>query len=122
MRGLFPAAAVVEWPGALIPGLVNAHTHLQYTGMAALGRVRYDSFESWSEAFEEDYLRRSQWRDPALAGARLLLASGTTAAGDVVTHLEALDALHSEGVHGISPSGRSWPGTSPTGSTAAAIR
>ncbi|WP_328353604.1 amidohydrolase family protein [Mycobacterium sp. NBC_00419] len=102
VRRLLPAATVVEWPGVLIPGLVNAHTHLQYSGMADLGKVKYDSFETWSEAFEEEYLRRSDWREGAYAGAQLLLANGTTAAGDVVTHVEALDALHTAGVHGIA--------------------
>ena len=30
--------------GVLMPGLVNAHTHLQYTGMAEVGAKRYTGF------------------------------------------------------------------------------
>lgn len=96
------AGAVVEWPGTLVPGLVNAHTHLQYTHMAALGRGTYASFEVWSEAFEADYSRRDGWRESAEAGLQAAIGHGTTALGDVVTHAEALNVLAAGRAHGIA--------------------
>ncbi|MGW1738301.1 amidohydrolase family protein [Nocardia sp. NPDC001965] len=93
---------VVEWPGALVPGLVNAHAHLQYTDMAALGRRVYDSFEAWSTIFAADYRRRDDWRASAERGLDAVIRSGTTAVGDVVTHVEALDVLWAGRVHGIA--------------------
>ncbi|MHA7986164.1 amidohydrolase family protein [Rathayibacter sp. CAU 1779] len=88
--------------GILTPGLVNAHTHLQYTGMAEVGRGRYSGFEDWARAFDTLYERRHDWRADAVAGAGQLLASGVTAAADVVTDLEAAAVLHDTGLHGIA--------------------
>lgn len=96
------SAEVVEWPGTLTPGLINAHTHLQYTDMAELGRTTHASFETWSEVFEAEYSRPHDWRRSAEAGLDAVIRSGTTAVCDVVTHVEALDVLRSGGVHGIA--------------------
>ncbi|SCX02629.1 amidohydrolase family protein [Mycolicibacterium fluoranthenivorans] len=96
------AGEVVEWPGTLVPGLVNAHTHLQYTHMAALGQGTYASFEDWSEAFEAEYSRRDGWRTSAEDGLAAAISNGTTALGDVVTHAEALNVLADGRVHGIA--------------------
>ena len=41
-----------HWNGIITPGLVNAHTHLQYTGMANVGKKTYSSFQAWSDAFD----------------------------------------------------------------------
>jgi hypothetical protein len=41
-----------RWDGVMVAGLVNAHTHLQYTYMAKVGRQRYASLEEWSTAFD----------------------------------------------------------------------
>ncbi len=54
-----------QWRGALLPGLVNAHSHLQYTGMASVGRRQYDGFEEWAAAFNEDYAEPHDWRAEA---------------------------------------------------------
>ncbi|QDZ14342.1 amidohydrolase family protein [Humibacter ginsenosidimutans] len=88
--------------GILVPGLVNAHTHLQYTGMAEVGRGRYRGFEDWAAAFDALYERAHDWRADAVTGAGQLLAFGTTAAADVVTDLDAVAALHDTGLHGIA--------------------
>src|SRR5437763_3162063 len=95
-------AEVVEWQGALTPGLVNAHTHLQYTGLADLGQTSYPSFEVWSDKFEAAYAKGDDWRRSAQLGLDAVIASGTTVVGDVVTHAEALDVLSAGGVHGIA--------------------
>ncbi|WP_033376961.1 amidohydrolase family protein [Alloscardovia criceti] len=91
--------------GVLMPGLVNAHTHLQYTGMASVGEGHYSSFQEWSDAFDaiyDDDSIEKPWRDWAHQGARQLVENGTTAAADIVTDLEAAGALHSQGLHGIT--------------------
>jgi len=93
---------VIEWPGTLTPGLINAHTHLQYTDMADLGQASHASFETWSELFEAEYARPHDWRRSAERGLDAVIRSGTTAVCDVVTHVEALDVLRSGGLHGIA--------------------
>ncbi|MEU6998596.1 amidohydrolase family protein [Nonomuraea sp. NPDC046570] len=93
----------VHWDGVLVAGLVNAHTHLQYTGMAEVGRRVYDSFEEWSHTFDRAYfgggpgswdpLTRKgvwDWAAGAREGIAQSLRYGTTAVADIVTDLEAL--------------------------------
>ncbi|WP_327091226.1 amidohydrolase family protein [Nonomuraea sp. NBC_01738] len=92
----------VHWDGVLVAGLVNAHTHLQYTCMAEVGQRVYDSFEHWSEVFNRAYFKGGEgtwdpaeragawdWRAGALDGAWQCLRSGTTSAADIVTDPEA---------------------------------
>ncbi|MFI9558154.1 amidohydrolase family protein [Nonomuraea endophytica] len=94
--------AEVRWPGVLVAGLVNAHTHLQYTCMAEIGQRVYDSFEHWSEVFNQAYFKGGEgswdpalrtgawdWAAAATDGAWQCLRSGTTAAADIVTDPEA---------------------------------
>ncbi|MDR2998801.1 MAG: amidohydrolase family protein [Microbacterium sp.] len=92
----------VHWPGILTPGLVNAHTHLQYTGMAVVGQGRYSGFDDWVAAFDPVYEGGRDWAADAAAGAELALRSGTTAVADVVTDPSAASALHDARLHGIT--------------------
>ncbi len=39
-----PDATITRWPGLLTPGLVNAHTHLQYTSFAAVGAEPFENY------------------------------------------------------------------------------
>lgn len=97
-------ARVDRRPGIITPGLVNAHTHLQYTGFAALGQRRYSGFEQWSFAFEAEYqavTQPSYWASSALAGVRQAVAAGTTVFADIITNDEARGALAACGVTGI---------------------
>lgn len=93
-----------HWDGVITPGLVNAHTHLQYTCMAEVGRGRYVDFHDWERAFDVVYERlgAGDWKDSARAGARMMVEAGTTAAADIVTDPQAADALASQGMHGIA--------------------
>ena len=110
-----------RWGGLVTPGLVNAHTHLQYTGMASVGSRTYASFRDWELAFNKIYDTYASFRDWELAfnkiydspkpkpwrqwahdGARRMVEAGTTAAADIVSDTEAADALASQGMHGIA--------------------
>lgn len=92
-----------HWPGVIIPGLVNAHTHLNYSRMAELGRVRHAGFQDWArEFFAAVRAPGHDWYAAATEGARQALATGTTAMADVVTFAEALPALHDAGLKGIA--------------------
>lgn len=99
-RGIDPVE--VHWPGILTPGLVNAHSHLQYTGMAEVGRGRYHGFDDWARAFNPVYERGRDWAADAAAGAESMIRSGTTAVADIVTDAAAAGALHDARLHGIS--------------------
>lgn len=100
-------SAITEhhWHGVLMPGLINAHTHLQYTGMAEVGSGTYEDFHGWELAFDKAYEeaeRTSLWRQWAFDGARRMVEAGTTAAADIVTDFDAAGALASQGMHGIA--------------------
>ncbi len=76
---------VVDWGNAIIlPGFVNAHTHLELT-RSNLQESRPESFTSWLSMLISE---RQRWTANDLAesvarGARLSKASGTTLVGDV---------------------------------------
>ncbi|WP_166987384.1 amidohydrolase family protein [Canibacter zhoujuaniae] len=92
-----------RWEGALTPGLVNAHTHLQYTCMAEVAEKQYSGFKQWGDAFDLVYHREQHdWQAAAQTGTQLSLRAGVTAAADVVTDREALTALHDAGMHGVT--------------------
>lgn len=94
-----------HWDGILMPGLVNAHTHLQYSGMAEVGKGQYKDFHSWEKAFNLVYdnpNRPHAWRSWAMEGARQAVETGTTAAADIVTDLDAAAGMVSQGMHGIT--------------------
>ena len=91
-----------HWAGALLPGLINAHSHLQYTGMAEVGQRVYKGFDDWADAFTVSYEREHDWRADAVAGARDLVAHGVTSVADIITDIEAADVLNATGLHGIA--------------------
>ncbi len=81
---------------ALLPGLVNAHCHLDYTGMAGQfppPRV----FTEWLKLITETKAGwdRADYETSWQAGAQMLLHSGTTTVGDI----EAVPELLPEARH-----------------------
>lgn len=100
----FARIPVEAYDGILTPGLVNGHTHLQYTGFAALGQRSFRDFEHWSEDFEVLYEAvedPEEWGRAARQGARMALASGTTAMAEIVTDVAARGVLAGAGLSGI---------------------
>lgn len=97
-------APVERRAGVLMPGLVNAHTHLQYTHFDEVGRGKYTSFEHWSDVFAEVYdavLDPEEWRVAALDGAHQAVQTGTTVFAEIVTNDEArgaVGAVHAGGI------------------------
>jgi cytosine/adenosine deaminase-related metal-dependent hydrolase len=96
-----------HFDGILTPGLVNAHTHLQYSGMAEIGQNRYKGMEQWAQAFNKVYNALTAdenfdaWGVWAERGARMMLETGTTAAADIVTDDSATGSLHNSGLKGV---------------------
>jgi aminodeoxyfutalosine deaminase len=78
---------VVDWGSAVImPGLVNAHTHLELT--SAHNRLR--QFSSFTDWIAKLIAIRRNWTagqifDSISEGARLSLASGVTLVGDITS-------------------------------------
>ena len=100
----FPDAAHTDWSGVLVAGLVNAHTHLQYTSFAEVGATQYVDYTAWSVRFMSEYDLRhdADWRAIARHGAQEMIASGVTAIGDVVTDLAARDVLVDLDIPGVA--------------------
>jgi aminodeoxyfutalosine deaminase len=97
-------APVDQRAGAMTPGLVNAHTHLQYTGFAHLGQGQYSGFEQWSFAFEAAFRAVTDpryWAESALDGVRQAVAAGSTVFAEIITNDQARGALAACGVTGI---------------------
>ena len=104
------ADVTTAWPGAsrwdlpeaaLLPGLVNCHTHLELSGLSP--PTVNGPLAAWLVALIER--RREIPVDAqaaaALAGARQLVASGTTCVGEVSTTGQSLAPLQSLGLRGV---------------------
>ena len=110
------AARVREWPGVLLPGLVNAHTHLQYTDYADLATSGLP-FAAWIRTLTER--RRTwtpaQWQESTRRGVHELLRTGTTCVADVVTDVAVLPVLARSGLAGaayvevVGVESKDWP-------------
>lgn len=97
------SARVREWPSVLLPGLVNAHTHLQYTDFADLATAGLP-FHQWIRTLTE---RRhtwvpAQWQESARRGVHELLRTGTTCVADIVSDVATLPVLARSGLAGIA--------------------
>ncbi len=97
-----PGVPNEHFPGAvLMPGLVNAHTHLELTGLA--GQVDEPRFDAWIRSVRRLKKMRSaeDFHVAAKEGVRQCFAAGVTAVaetGDSGAVVRALDELGGRGV------------------------
>ncbi len=100
------AVRVRSWPGILMPGLVNAHAHLQYGPAFADLADGTRPFASWIG--ELTSRRRAMaaggWREQVSSSWQQALSTGTTSVADVVSNVEAL-GVTVEGVRYIESVG-----------------
>lgn len=92
-----------RWPGVLMPGLVNAHAHLQYTDFGDLATSGLP-FPVWIRTLTE---RRhtwtaSQWSESTRRGVHELLRTGTTCVADIVSDDGVLPVLGRSGLAGVA--------------------
>lgn len=98
-----PGAGTRTWEGVLTPGLVNAHTHLQYTAFADLAALDLP-FAVWLRRMGERRRETTDagWAESARTGVFLALRSGTTTVADVVSDPAALPPVVRSGLGGVS--------------------
>jgi len=106
-----PAAAVptpagvrrLEFPdGVLLPGLINAHTHLELTGLR--GAVEEEDFADWIGQLRalKETRTPADFLAAARAGVRACWAAGVTTVADTGDSGAALRALAETGGSGIA--------------------
>lgn len=98
-----PAGELLDLgPGVLLPGLVNAHCHveLSYLAGALSGRA---GFSAWVAGLVERRAAetREEVRAAAAAALQALAAAGTVAVGDVSNRLEHLDLFEAAGLRAV---------------------
>jgi cytosine/adenosine deaminase-related metal-dependent hydrolase len=87
------AGGVTEYPGILMPGLINAHAHLQYGPSFADLAGGGQAFPDWLLTMTQRRLVMSDegWRAEVAGSWAMASASGTVAVADIVTSVAALD-------------------------------
>ena len=103
LRGRYPGARVVDLgERALLPGLVNAHTHLELTHHAghvpdSLPLIEWiHPLVSYSRTRTPEDFERA-----ARAGVEMLRASGTVAVGEICTFGQSVRPLVESGLYGV---------------------
>ena len=86
----------------LLPGLVNAHSHLELTGLG--GKITEDDFPAWIAHLTRLWRERkpSDYLDAARQGVRDSWAMGVTTVADCGATGSVLQALHELGGSGIA--------------------
>jgi cytosine/adenosine deaminase-related metal-dependent hydrolase len=86
-----------------MPGLVNAHTHLQYTDFAELAESEL-SLPDWIRKLtaKRSAFTEADWVESTRRGIHMLLRTGTTAVTDIATDRCALMPPARAGLAGIS--------------------
>jgi cytosine/adenosine deaminase-related metal-dependent hydrolase len=101
LRRRFSDAPEERALGVLLPGLVNAHTHLELSALAGEVPGRRGLVE-WASACMEaaGEQTREQRRDAAMRAAADAVALGTAALGDVGNTLAAMPGIVAAGLRG----------------------
>ena len=89
-------------PGAIMPALVNTHTHLELTALK--GRVTLDQgLSSWVKSLikERESAGEQDLRDSAADGIREIIQSGCGAVGEISTLGLTWEAMAASGIYGI---------------------
>src|SRR6266550_8943099 len=97
-----PGMESLEFPqGALVPGLVNCHTHLELTHLA--GRVAEPDFPRWIRRIRElkDATAPATFLQAAEQGVKDGWAAGVTCVADTGSTGAAMEALHALGGRGV---------------------
>lgn len=86
---------------ALMPGLIDVHTHLEYTTMRGL--VRDLPYAAWKEALteKEELLSPQDWDDAAMLGGLEAVASGITTIADITRTGASGRAVDALGIRGV---------------------
>lgn len=98
-----PDARAEHFPGAaLLPGFVNAHTHLELTGIEADAPA--EDFAAWIRSIRAKKERRpaEEYREAARAGLRAAWAAGVTTVADTGDSGAVIEALAELGGSGIA--------------------
>ncbi|HEX4428734.1 MAG TPA: amidohydrolase family protein [Frankiaceae bacterium] len=87
------ATSVREYASVLMPGLVNAHAHLQYGPSFADLAGGGQAFPEWLLQMNQRRATMSDdgWRAEVSSSWSMAYASGTVAVADIVTNVAALD-------------------------------
>jgi 5-methylthioadenosine/S-adenosylhomocysteine deaminase len=88
--------------GALVPGLVNCHTHLELTHLA--GQVQSKQFPAWIRRLRalKDATAPAAFRRAAEQGVRDSWAVGVTCVADTGSTDAVMEALHALGGRGVA--------------------
>jgi aminodeoxyfutalosine deaminase len=103
LRRRFSDAEEQRARGVLMPALVNAHVHLELSGLAGRvpgGRGLVGWVAACGAAAAEAPATREQRRETAARAAKDAVALGTAAVGDVGNTLDAIGGLASAGLRG----------------------
>ena len=103
---MLPEAAGHEWvdfgEAILLPGLVNAHIHLEYTRLGPIPAPQpffpwLRGLVAWAQEQTPD-----NWLASARDGAQQSLRGGVTCLGEIVTRGQGAVALADAGLHGVA--------------------